>query len=252
MRSEKPCRSTYSYTPHRTACTRNSLSALGAAHSSRCAPPLARRSTLEHARAGVAKSHTGTARRPHGCQPSPAPRRGASERTACVALSMGPARWELLPHDARAAHTRVSSEGRRARWQCGAGATARGDGAGGRLWRRHLPAIAAQHTNPAARECAARPTPDRVGGEGERASEAAHPLVHCKWRARRARPGRGWVEAAGGVGVRGSGRGIRAESVAAGGIGGVRALAVAPGARAPARGLRGASAAPTTRIRQKV
>ena len=42
----------------------------------------------------------------------------------------------------------------------------------------------------------------RTSGRGE----AAHPSVHCKWAARRARPGRRLVEAAGGAGL-GVGRG---------------------------------------------
>ena len=251
MRSEKPCRSTH--TPHRTGVhAQQPLGARG-----RAQRPL-RASAGASLRAGACAgrsgrvSHPGTTRRPHGCQPSPAPRRGASERTACVALSMGPARCELLPHDARAAHTRVSSEGRRARGQCGAGATARGDGAGGRLWRRHLPAIAAQHTIPAARECAARPTPDRMGGEGERAGRSRAPSGALQVGAQASAPGARAGGGGGWGGRWGSGGGDGAESVTAGGIGGARALAMAPGARAPARGLGGASAAPTTRIPQKV
>ena len=48
------------------------------------------------------------------------------------------------------------------------------------------------------------------------------------------------MEAAGGTGM-GVERGDGAEGVAAGGIGAARVLALAPGARAPERGLGGAS-----------
>ena len=120
----------------------------------------------------------------------------------------------------------------------------RGAGAGGRLWRRHLPAVAAHHTILAARECAARSTPDRVSGEAERARRSRAPSGALQVGSQASAAG---AQAGGGGGWGGgwgSGEGNGAESVTAGGLGGARALAVAPCARAPARGLGGASAPP--------
>jgi hypothetical protein len=242
---------TDTHTPHRTACTRNTLSPLAATHSGRCTPPLARRSALGHVRAGgrVAHQHHEPPSRLPAVPPAPR-RRGASERTASVTLSTGTAYWLPLPRDTSAIHTWVSSEGRRVRRQCGAGATARCWG--GREAVAEAPARvrSAPHHPCSSRMCSTVDSlPHRRRG---RAAEAKPRALRCTasgqpgerdrgagwWRRRMGRGlgvGRGWRG-----GERHRRRNWRRSSI---GGGGQRA-----GARARAwRRLR----TPTTRIQQK-